>query len=75
MAVFDFSRWRPSAILDFQKLEILTLSLLIWSRLLKLPWTKSSSEVYKTPGVISFAEMPKEAAAQKCSPQMKLLAR
>jgi len=23
MAVFDFSRWRPSAILDFQKLEIL----------------------------------------------------
>ena len=24
MAVFDFSRWRPSAILDFQKLEILT---------------------------------------------------
>ena len=21
MAVFDFSRWRPSAILDFQKLE------------------------------------------------------
>ena len=24
MAVFDFSRWRPSAILDFKKLEILT---------------------------------------------------
>ena len=24
MAVFDFSRWRPSAILDFQKLEIIT---------------------------------------------------
>ena len=24
MAVFRFSRWRPSAILDFQKLEILT---------------------------------------------------
>ena len=24
MAVFVFSRWRPSAILDFQKLEILT---------------------------------------------------
>ena len=23
MAVFDFSRWRPSAILDFKKLEIL----------------------------------------------------
>ena len=24
MAVFDFSRWLPSAILDFQKLEMLT---------------------------------------------------
>ena len=24
MAVYDFSRWRPSAIFDFQKLEILT---------------------------------------------------
>ena len=24
MAVFDFSRWRPSAILDLKKLEILT---------------------------------------------------
>jgi len=24
MAVYNFSRWRPSAILDFQKLEILT---------------------------------------------------
>jgi len=24
MTVFDFSRWRPSTILDFQKLEILT---------------------------------------------------
>jgi len=24
MAVFRFSKWRPSAILDFQKLEILT---------------------------------------------------
>ena len=24
MAVFRFSRWRPSAILDFQKLQILT---------------------------------------------------
>ena len=24
MAVFNFSRWRPSAILDFQNLEILT---------------------------------------------------
>jgi len=26
MAVFRYSRWRPSAILDFQKLELLTAS-------------------------------------------------
>ena len=33
MDVFDFSRWRPSAILDFKKLEILTACTLLWVKM------------------------------------------
>ena len=37
MAVFDFLRWRPSAILDFKKLEILTTHTLLRSKCVIVP--------------------------------------
>ena len=59
---FDFSRWRPSAILDYQKFEILTVCP-IWRASMRhhAKWCADRSNRCRNIAILEFCKMAADA--------------